>query len=310
MVVPAAPSPFSGRACILLSTYNGSRFILEQLDSLTSQLDCLVDIRARDDGSTDDTAEKLRRHSQADGRLTIVGGSNLGVTNSFLSLLRDAPDGYDAYFFCDQDDVWNPRKVSYAMRTLSAQAAATPALYFCRLRYISETGVHLGSSRVPPHVGLQNALVENVAIGCTLAMNGAARRAICDRLPKRAIMHDWWSYLVVSALGAVVFDPRTLIDYRQHGGNTVGAEQGKLSVRMVRRFRRKADVVTRSAQAAEFLHLYSDKMPRENRQLVELFVAGKHSWRRRIDLLRQQLVRRSTWSDQLLLSAQLAINDY
>ena len=92
MVVPAAPSPFSGRACILLSTYNGSRFILEQLDSLTSQLDCLVDIRARDDGSTDDTAEKLRRHSQADGRLTIVGGSNLGVTNSFLSLLRDAPE--------------------------------------------------------------------------------------------------------------------------------------------------------------------------------------------------------------------------
>jgi hypothetical protein len=310
MGVPVAPSPLSGRACILLSTYNGSRFILEQLDSLTGQLDCLVDILVRDDGSTDDTVEKLRSRSRADGRLTIVAGSNLGVTNSFLSLLREAPDGYAAYFFCDQDDVWNPRKVSCAMQTLSAQAAATPALYFCRLRYVSETGALLGSSRVPPHVGLQNALVENVAIGCTVAMNGAARRAICERLPKRAIMHDWWCYLVVSALGVVVFDPRTLIDYRQHGGNTVGADQGKLAVRVVRRFRRKADVVTRSAQAAEFLLLYSDVMPRESRQLVELFVAGKQSLRRRIDLLRQQLVRRSTWSDQLLMSFQLAVNDY
>lgn len=300
------------RACVLMSTYNGSSFVREQLESLAAQVGCGLELIVRDDGSRDDTLDKIRSFAAASPLpISVKAGANLGVTASFLSLLAEAPEGHAAYFFCDQDDIWAKDKVRRALDALAALPADAPAMYACRLRFVSGDRVAMGLSQVPRHVGLQNALVENVATGCTVALNPAARRVVCEHMPASAIMHDWWCYLVVSALGRVVFDPDPLIDYRQHGGNAVGVQQqGRLAVRLAKRLRRRPSTVTRSGQAAEFLRLYGDAMTQENRQLVEAFVAGKQSLKRRLGLLGARKLRRNSWSDQLLLSAQLAFNDY
>ncbi len=96
-------------------------------------------------------------------------------------------------------------------------------MYCSRLEYVDESLRHLGYSRIPSRMGFSNALVENVATGCTIVLNRQARNLITQNFPRHALLHDWWSYLVISAFGKVDFDPRPAIKYRQHSNNRVGA---------------------------------------------------------------------------------------
>ena len=236
-------------ACILLSTYNGARFLDVQIRSLLQQRGCDVSILVRDDGSTDGTLALLQQYAQLDPRISVIAGANVGVVQSFFQLLQQAPEGRDGYFFCDQDDYWHEDKVGAALEALSSCAGGGPLLYCSRLRYVDERGQLLGLSPHSSCVGLPNALVENVAIGCTMALNGPARAAIQRALPTSAIMHDWWCYLVVSSIGEVIYDPTPRIDYRQHSSNTVGAgvTQAQIWVRRIRqRLKRSRGAVTRA----------------------------------------------------------------
>jgi len=297
----------------LLSTYNGERFIASQLESLQAQSEPRWQLHARDDGSCDHTVAILERHAARDERIHLeVGGVNLGVTRSFLQLLCTAPADCEAYFFCDQDDFWHPNKISAALDVLTADRQA-PALYCSRQRLVNAAGTEVALSRIPPVLGLANALVENSAIGCTMALNNSLRTRIVQAIPERAIMHDWWCYLIASALGAVHYDAQPRIDYRQHDGNTVGAATGMWSKwhrRIGRRLRRPRAVVLRSDQAAELLRLKGSSLSPERRSLVEAFVGGRRSLRKRLGILRRQDLKCGSLSDQIIMNAQILLNDY
>jgi glycosyltransferase involved in cell wall biosynthesis len=108
--------------CVLLSTYNGEAHLEAQLESLKTQNGVTVDLHVRDDGSTDRTCEILRRHAGLwPGLAGIVPNDNLGPARSFLALLRSAPDKFEHYAFCDQDDVWMPDKLVRAIETRPLQ---------------------------------------------------------------------------------------------------------------------------------------------------------------------------------------------
>ena len=104
---------------VLMSTYNGSKYIKQQIESIFKQKNVNADILIRDDGSTDDTIDII--NSFGDDRIKLYKGYNLGSTNSFIDLIKYSakhyPD-YEYYAFSDQDDVWEPEKIKVAVNAL------------------------------------------------------------------------------------------------------------------------------------------------------------------------------------------------
>jgi glycosyltransferase involved in cell wall biosynthesis len=216
--------------CILLATYNGEAFLPAQLDSLLGQEDATWRLLWRDDGSTDTTLAQMAAFTHRAGprrvrRLEEPSG-RLGVLRAFMALLAAAPMDAAHVAFCDQDDVWLPGKLARARKVLAALPSTQPALYCARQQLVNAALHPIGLSPLPTHPpGFGNALVQNIATGCTIVMNAAARRAVLAAPPPPAgMLHDWWCNLVVTGVGGeVAFDPEPQILYRQHGGNAIGA---------------------------------------------------------------------------------------
>lgn len=219
------------RTVILMATYNGAAHLGEQLRSLREQTDTNWILVARDDHSTDGTADILARFASTcePGKVVIIpsGPERLGSLDNFLALLAHAPLGA-RYAFCDQDDVWLPNKLMQAAEAFRGYPDKMSVLYCSRQVIVDETLGRLGlSPDVPRPPSLSNALVQNIATGNTVVINEAARRDILATPAPANSFHDWWCYLVVTAVGgAVIFDRRSSILYRQHGLNAVGARFG------------------------------------------------------------------------------------
>lgn len=281
---------------VLLSTYNGEGFLEAQLASLCEQQGVALRIFIRDDGSSDGTLRLL--HDQA-ARIpqiaSVTQGVNLGAAWSFLTLLRDVPDGFDYYAFCDQDDVWLPEKLARATEQLSQVAHDVPALYCSQVTCVDHQLTPLGQPRANGDTRFHHLLFENIAFGCTTVMNRAARRSLASNLPRAGVtMHDWWCALVISALGQVLYDSESHILYRQHHRNVVGAD-----VSLLAKVLRLAGVFWRDpkqfypvhAQARELARLYGDQLAPECRKRAEALIHSKASLLLRV---------RYAFSDELL----------
>lgn len=219
------------RTVVLMATFNGAAFLDEQLRSLREQTDSSWILVARDDHSTDETIDLFNTFAATCEPRQIMrmpsGSKRLGVLDNFLTLLAHAPISA-RYAFCDQDDVWLPNKLMRAARAFRGYPNHMPVLYCSRQVIVDETLGRLGlSSDVPRPISISNALVQNIATGNTVVINEPARRAILATPAPANSYHDWWCYLVVTAVGgAVIFDRRSSILYRQHGLNVVGARFG------------------------------------------------------------------------------------
>lgn len=315
---PGAPSGAGGDAgapagtVVLLATFNGAAFLAEQLRSLRAQTDPDWVLLARDDLSTDGTAAILDGFAAAcrpgQVRRLEAGGDRLGALGNFMALLRAAPPGW-RYAFCDQDDVWLPGKLARAAAALAGQPAASPALYCARQRIVDGA---LAGQRLSPPVrrppSLRNALVQNIATGCTIVMNGAARDAILAAPPPATTLHDWWAYLVTTAVGGrVLFDPEPVMLYRQHAANVVGTAPGVLD-RAVRAARRGPQRFMRLLLAhVEALLRHPSLTPEARGLLLDLATLPQAGRLGRLALLRRSGLYRQGLLEQAALHAWVAL---
>jgi hypothetical protein len=141
-----------------------------------------------------------------------------------MTLLAAVPES-DFFAFCDQDDVWLPDKLSRAVSALNRIPADVPALYCTRQHLVDKNLKPIGlSSPAHPLPSFANALVQNIAVGCTIVLNASARKVVLATPIPTSSIHDWWSYLnVTGAVGHVRFEDKPSILYRQHDGNTIGS---------------------------------------------------------------------------------------
>jgi len=297
-----------GKVTVLLSTYNGSQFLQQQLNSLYGQTYRNIKILVRDDGSTDATREFLEAE-QAKGAIELLEGhTNLGATRSFFELLRLAALSDTEYVaFCDQDDVWLPDKIECAVSALAA-LVDLPALYCSRLEIVDEQLNPIGLTAIPGKIGFGNALVENIAVGCTMVLNRKALDIICSKLPDNVYIHDWWCYLVVSCFGEVIFDSNPRLKYRQHGNNAIGAATSGFQVLKRKLARMVSGRLWISEQAAVFSNLFESGIPLSDRQILNQFIKAKSSYWSRIRLAFSKQIWRQKWSDNLLLRLVILIN--
>ena len=218
---------------VMLSVYNGAAFLAEQLESLAGQSLARWALSWRDDGSSDDSLEIMRRFTESRPTSQVLRvperSRHLGTGQSFFTLLATASEA-ELFAFCDQDDIWMPDKLQRAAQALSAVPADQPALY-CSRQILVDVGLNrLGLSPRLRHVpNFRNALAQNIASGCTLVMNKAARAAVLAAPLPQGVLHDWWSYLIVTGVGGtVLFDPHPSILYRQHPNNVIGAPRSSM----------------------------------------------------------------------------------
>lgn len=280
--VQGSPIPGDGfegagsRVTIILCTHNGARFLEAQLQSIAAQTHESWRLVVSDDASGDATLDILAQFSASRplGQVEIRRRSfAIGATENFMSMLCDPDLAGDHFACCDQDDVWWPAKLERAVQWIEGVPAETPAAYFGRTRNVDADGRAIGFSpmfRKPP--AFRNALVQSIGGGNTMLLNRAARALLVAAGAVQVPCHDWWTYLLVSGAGGRVhYDPLPLVDYRQHGGNQIGANQGL-------RARIKRARMVASGQLARWYGWHAAALEKsaalltpENRELLELF---------------------------------------
>ena len=229
--MPDNPAP---RCAILLSTYNGAAYLAPFLDSLLAQSEPGWVLFWRDDGSRDATVALMTGWGQAHpDRLRAVSdpAGNLGVMGSFMALLRAAEAAaMPVVFFADQDDVWLSEKIALALSLLAEVPMGQPALYCARQRLVDQDLREIGlSASLAGPAGFPACLTQNIATGCTVALNRPAITLLAASRPPSGGWHDWWCYLLVSAAGGrILRDERAVILYRQHAANVVGAPRSPI----------------------------------------------------------------------------------
>jgi len=210
---------------VLLSTFNGERFLEELLNSVAHQEGANVKLLVRDDGSTDRTLEILNSYSRS-LEIEVLQGVNLGTNKSFQELFRLARlKEFDYLAFCDQDDVWHPTKLKRASESLERNRKN---FYASKRKLIDANGKHLGlypSGRIRP--SFANAMVENVCAGCTTVLSESFYRKVVEIFPFDVEGEiDHILYMLAAASNSCYFDHESRISYRVHKGNQLGVRKG------------------------------------------------------------------------------------
>ncbi|MGE5329787.1 MAG: glycosyltransferase family 2 protein [Deltaproteobacteria bacterium] len=232
---------------ILLSTYNGEKFIREQLDSLLGQTFQDWRLLIRDDGSLDATIEIIQEYSKRyPEKIVFINDQDkhLGACFSFARLLELSDAEY--MMFCDQDDVWLDNKIEITLAKMLEMEKAyfdKPILVHTDLK-VADQNLKVSSDSIwryqklnPERQSLNYMLVENNVTGCTVLINKKLKELVMP-FSKEAIIHDWWLALVASALGKIGYVKQPTILYRQHGRNEIGAKKYSLKY-FIKKFENK-----------------------------------------------------------------------
>jgi glycosyltransferase involved in cell wall biosynthesis len=266
---------------VLLSTFNGERYVAELLDSVLRQDYPALRVTVRDDGSSDGTLGVLR--GCVDPRLRVMDGVHAGIPSAYFTLLDHAAEEAQFCALADQDDVWKSHKISRAVAALSALPSSEPALYCARVVVVDDELVPLRLHRLPRRgPSFANALVENIATGCTIVLNRAAVDTVQRRWPREVPVHDWWLYTVISGIGTVVYDPEPVVAYRQHGSNAIGLARTSIG-RASRRVQRHllGDARQPTIQARELRRIFGSALKTSARQQLDAFLDAQSSgWKR------------------------------
>lgn len=226
------------RVLVLVSTYNGEKYLNQQLDSILGQQGVEPSVLVRDDGSSDKTIQILEEYAKRYPGFQYYQGTNAGPCMSFFDLLKHA-EGFDYYAFSDQDDVWDNDKLISAIHYIEKEPKSIPVLYCSNLKVVDEdlnfcrTAHSLSYNTKNRYAGL----VDFFAVGCTEVFNQKAADFTKEHIRKDCLMHDSWLFMICNFFGRVIYDADAHINYRQHGHNVVGTNKdwkSKLNARIKR----------------------------------------------------------------------------
>ncbi len=287
---------------VLMSTYNGERFIREQLDSLLNQTLRPDRIIIRDDGSRDDTLMILEEYASAYPFIRYYNGKNLGPAKSFWELIRNSENA-DYYALCDQDDVWFENKLESAVRMLEKEDQSLPLLY-CSRYTLTDAKLDPIDSNVSDlynYTDFAHSLLYHTAPGCTFVFNDADRKKILEYDLDREyhIIHDAIIHKVCAMFGKVILDRDPRMFYRQHGDNEIGMDANKIRVfaGRVNRFINGKIRRYRSKTAKSLLNVYGDEIDKDKRELLDIVANYMNDGKLKKELMSRECFRTHTVND-------------
>jgi glycosyltransferase involved in cell wall biosynthesis len=297
-----------------MSTYNGEKYLAEQLQSIQDQTHKNWRLIISDDGSSDNTLAIVQQFQQKWGndRLEIRQGPQQGFCLNFLSMACDSTIKADLYAFSDQDDVWMNNKLERAIGYFEENnESKLPRAYGGRTQIVDENLKPLGFS---PEFTLprsfRNALVQSIAGGNTMMFNQAAKELLEKAGLQKVVSHDWWLYQIVKGAGGIFYyDPEPSLLYRQHTNAAVGANSSfrarinRIFFVFTGRFKNWNDL--------NYAALYSIRhlLSKENQDILDIFgrFRGAHL-KDRMRLLEVCGLYRQTWQGTISLWLATIIN--
>lgn len=299
---------------ILMGTYNGEKYLKQQLDSIEVQTLENWRLIVSDDGSTDGTLKLLEEYRARWGaeRMEIRQGPRQGFCQNFMSLACAKEIDAEFFAFSDQDDVWLKDKLEVAVSKMNKSPGIDqPFLYCGRTAYVKDDLQPYENSPlfVYPKT-FRNALVQSIAGGNTMVFNKAVKSLLEKANVRNPVSHDWWVYQLVTGAGGIVFyDPTPFVLYRQHedalvGGNTSALAKVKRFILVVNgRFRQWNDVNIAAMNSAR--HCLS----RGALEILDLFVLlrNSNSLAHRLRMLEVCGLYRQTWRDTVVLILAAAL---
>jgi len=273
---------------VILAAYNGEKYITEQIQSILLNFTHLPEydchLLVSDDNSSDNTSAIVQRFNQQDPRIELLDNSKKGGPRENFNYLITHTDA-DYTFFSDQDDLWLPNKMRLFMDRFVEleQQKSGPILVHSDLCVADKnlSPVHPSMftyqnlNRNPNFAAL---IVSNSVTGCVMALNRELLIDVQNSRIGESIMHDWYIALLASATGRLNFIDHSLILYRQHGNNQVGAKSASLrdmlfggSIKKKMALTRESVLKTR-AQAQLFLEDHGQRLKPEDKALLQDYV--------------------------------------
>lgn len=272
---------------VLMSTYNGEKYVDEQIQSILNQTESDFNLYIRDDGSTDSTVRIINTYSKKDSRIRFIQDDmqNLGPKDSFFQLLNNVSADY--YFFCDQDDIWENNKIQLMMNELDSYGNDIPLLAYSNLKCIDKDG-----EKIQDFVSFENMVntdIKNIDYfqtnnipGCTMVINKKTADifkmgGVKQQLNQEYIqMHDWWIALIAAAFGRIIHVNKTLVYYRQHSNNTLGAGVKRSKIQKIKNvfnIQKKIKLSLKKAvtQAKYFNEVYGKYINNNMKTFIEKF---------------------------------------
>lgn len=300
------------RVQVIMSSYNGEKNIIRQLDSIMAQEGVNVSVLVRDDGSHDHTVDVLKNYGITHNNLRIIEGDNIGWRKSFLEGLKQAEKA-DYYAFSDQDDVWISDKLYKCIQALENETDNddVPVMVHCNRFSCDEElrPFETQSMKVPRPINKKNALTQEFAQGCTIVMNEAARMLVTRIEPDGRAAHDFWTGLICYYFGKVYYlDERLIYHIRYNNsasfaGNIKGGQKNRL-----KKVISGEDVYYNPAE--DLIRGYSDLLTNKDKTFLRTVANAKKSLAGRIRLLFDFEFRRVSIGGTLLFKACILFGRY
>lgn len=298
---------------ILMSTFNGDKYITEQLNSILSQKNVNIHLLIRDDGSTDATLNILKKYkSQYPNKIYLIQCNNLGCKESFFNLIIFAAEnfkGYDYYAFSDQDDVWLPNKI-YAATTSLDSFNNELKLYYCKPQYVDQYLNYLTTNTVEAKGTLPEAFILAPALGCSMVFNEPVLKILSEACAKNInCLHDTLAYRLTLALGGkVIYDNYPHLLYRQHSLNVVGGVQSTK-----KRWKRRIGWFIKgnrykSEVARDILKYFDNRISEEHKEILRFISSYHHSLYIKYKILSSKKFRSNKRFHNIMFSVAIIFN--
>jgi rhamnosyltransferase len=257
---------------ILMSAYNGKKYIEQQLESIFSQTYKNIEIFIRDDGSTDGTIELLQEYEK-NGEIELVTGENLGIWKSVFWLAANT-GGADYYSFADQDDIWMSDKIERAVNALEKTEQEKPTLYICNFDfYDEEMNFSSHRNRLGVELTFINALVNFIAYGFTCVINEKMRHLFLQMPADVQFYHDYLFLILATAFGDVVYEDGYVgAKYRRHGKNLSVSNESALTLLIwrIKNFLLN-DEFKYKEKWGKFSEVYAEDLDDRNKEILSWF---------------------------------------
>lgn len=296
---------------ILISTYNGEKYLKEQIESLLRQKDVEVSILVRDDGSTDKTTQILQEY-QSQGKLKWYTGENLKPAKSFMDLVENAPE-MEYYAFCDQDDVWLEDKLKIAIKKIEEFPQDLPALYYGRPRLVDSELNLIENPKASKDCMLTygSSIINSNATGCTMVFNKTLLKKVKEHKAKYIPMHDAWFHKVcIISKGNLYFDEDVHILYRQHNHNAIGISNSKLKKLKKHYESLKLKKCSRSKTIKSLYDCYCNEMTEKDKGLSEIVINYKSNMKSKMKLLLNKDIKTKYFYRNILFKLAVLLNAF
>ena len=201
---------------VCMATYNGEKYLKDQLDSILKQIQSSDEVIISDDGSSDSTRDIIEEFQKEYKNIYLVDGSKRGVQKNFENALKHAKG--DILFLSDQDDIWVEGKVDRVLKEFENKntlcVVHDAEIVDSNLNRVQDSFFKLKNGKP----GLLHNLYKNAFIGCCMAF----RKSVFEKsypFPDHIEMHDWWIGLVAECMGNTVFIYEPYLKYRRHSDN-------------------------------------------------------------------------------------------